>query len=274
MSGMWWGKLVGGLLGLIVGGWLGLLIGVLIGHQLDLGIARELGRGGGRDDEGASAHGGRIQLEFFTTTFSVMGHLAKADGRVSEDEIAAARRVMRGMRLTPEQTQAAIRLFEQGKRPDFPLASVLEDFVHVCRGRRDLLYTFVEIQLQAALADGQQIHPETARILGQVCTVLGLSRLELAQLEAIARAHAGRAAGARPQQVTADRLGEAYRVLGIDRGASDEAVKKAYRRLISQHHPDKLVSKGLPQSMLDLAREKAREINIAYDVIKEARGMH
>jgi DnaJ like chaperone protein len=272
MTGMWWGKLVGGMLGLIVGGWIGLLIGLVIGHQLDVGIARELGREGRDGESGASVHGGRIQLEFFTTTFSVMGHLAKADGRVSEDEIAAARRVMRGMKLTPEQTQAAIRLFEQGKRPDFPLASVLENFVAVCRGRRDLLYTFVEIQLQAALADGE-IHPETARILGTVCTLLGLSRLELAQLEAIARAHAGRATGAQ-RQVTADRVGDAYRVLGIDRGASDDAVKKAYRRLISQHHPDKLISKGLPQSMMDLAREKAREINIAYDVIKETRGMH
>ena len=65
-----------------------------------------------------------------------------------------------------------------------------------------------------------------------------------------------------------------YEVLGVERSSTQDEIKSAFRRLASQHHPDKLVSKGLPQSMLDLAREKAREINIAYDVIKEARGMH
>jgi DnaJ like chaperone protein len=109
-------------------------------------------------------------------------------------------------------------------------------------------------------------------VLWQVCSELDISRLELAQLEAIARAQGHRA---NPASVAAtDRLGHAYGVLGIERSASDEDVKKAYRRLISQHHPDKLVSRGLPQEMLDLARDKAREINTAYDLIKETRGKH
>jgi DnaJ like chaperone protein len=265
---IWWGKVAGGTLGLVVGGWLGGLIGVLLGHQLDEGLAREFAS---LDGETPPA-GGRVQLEFFSTTFSVMGHLAKADGRVSEDEIAAARRVMRGMKLTPEQTQAAIRLFEQGKRADFPLNEVLASFEQCCRGRRDLLYTFVEIQLQSALADGQ-IHPETRRVLWQVCMQLDISGLELAQLEALARAHSGQRAEPGPP-APADRLADAYRVLGLERDASDDEVKKAYRRLMSQHHPDKLISKGLPGAMMDLAREKAGQINIAYDLIKESRRMH
>jgi len=264
---IWWGKLAGGALGLVVGGPLGALVGVLLGHQLDEGIVRELEES---DDE-ALADNSRVQLEFFTTTFSVMGHLAKADGRVSEDEIAAARGVMRRMKLSAEQTSAAIKLFTDGKRADFPLAQVLHGFRDCVQGRRDVLHTFVEIQLQAALADGN-LHPDTRRVLWQVCSELDISRLELAQLEAIARAQGHRA---NPASVAAtDRLGHAYGVLGVERNASDEDVKKAYRRLISQHHPDKLVSRGLPQEMLDLARDKAREINTAYDLIKEARGMH
>src|SRR5262245_58025283 len=117
---IWWGKLAGGALGLVAGGWVGAIVGVVLGHQLDEGIVRQLGE----DDDEALADNTRIQLEFFTTTFSVMGHLAKADGRVSEDEIAAARGVMRRMKLTSEQTTAAIRLFTDGKRADFPLSSV------------------------------------------------------------------------------------------------------------------------------------------------------
>jgi DnaJ like chaperone protein len=264
---VWWGKAAGATLGFIVGGPLGALIGVMLGHQLDEGVTRELGR---RDDEAAGAST-RLQLEFFTTTFSVMGHIAKADGRVSEDEIAAARGVMRRMKLTPDQTRAAIKLFEQGKRADFPMASILQSFRISCEGRRDILHTFIEIQLQAALADGR-LHPETRRVLWQVCSELDISRLEFAQLEAIARAHGHRADPGRAAPV--DRLAHAYGVLGIERAASDDAVKLAYRRLISQHHPDKLVSRGLPQEMLDLARDKAREISAAYDLIKEVRGMH
>jgi DnaJ like chaperone protein len=266
MKAIWWGKVAGGTIGLLVGGWIGGIIGVVLGHQLDEGMTRELVH----DDEDA-ADNSRIQLEFFTTTFSVMGHLAKADGRVSEDEIAAARGVMQRMKLTSDQTRAAIKLFEQGKRSDFPLDSVLASFRGACQGRRDLLHTFIEIQLQSALADGR-LHPETRRVLWQVCSELDISRLELAQLEAIARAQRLRTdpAQARP----ADPLGHAYTVLGIERSASDADVKQAYRRLMSRHHPDKLVSKGLPQAMLDMARDKAREINTAYDCIKEARGMH
>src|SRR5678816_1238985 len=148
MKSIWWGKLAGGTLGLVAGGWLGALIGVVLGHQLDEGIVRELGE----DEDETLADNSRIQLEFFTTTFSVMGHLAKADGRLWVDEIAAARGVMRRMKLTSEQTTAAIRLFTEGKRADFPLSSVLQSFRACVKGRRDVLHTFVEIQLQAALA--------------------------------------------------------------------------------------------------------------------------
>jgi DnaJ like chaperone protein len=264
---VWWGKLAGGTLGLVVGGWIGGLVGVLLGHQLDEGISRELGR----DEESPKVDDGRIQLEFFTTTFSVMGHLAKADGRVSEDEIAAARRVMRRMNLSREQKREAIRLFEEGKRGDFPLGAVLQSFRARCQGRRDLLHTFTAIQLEAALADGQ-IHSDARRVLWQVCSELEISRLELAQLEAMVRAQGGRTGPA--TAAPADRLGHAYGVLGVDRAASDDDVKMAYRRLMSRHHPDKLIAKGLPQEMLDLARDKAREINTAYDLIKETRGFH
>src|SRR5690606_7546847 len=97
----------------------------------------------------------RIQSAFFTATFSIMGHVAKADGRVSEVEIALARDVMRQMRLNPEQRRVAMRLFEEGKQPDFPFHDALTQFKQVCNRRRNLMQMFLEIQVMTALADGQ-----------------------------------------------------------------------------------------------------------------------
>ena len=67
-------------------------------------------------------------------------------------------------------------------------------------------------------------------------------------------------------------MGQAYAQLGLTGKASDSEVKKAYRKLVSQYHPDKLVSRGLPEEMMDIAKTRVREINTAYDQIKQARG--
>ncbi len=258
----WWGKVIGGALGFAVGGPIGALIGVAIGHGFDGKSPLDW-----RDMNSADA--GRVQTVFFTTVFSVMGHLAKSDGRVSEREIAMARAVMAHMNLQSAQAEAAMRLFTEGKRPDFPLDEVLTQFKRECRLRRDLFITFLEIQLQAALADGE-INADERQVLQRVCAGLGVSEAVLHQLEALLRMQQQRGGTPRPQQ---DLLADAYQVLGVTKAASDAEVKRAYRKLMSQHHPDKLVAKGLPEEMLRVAQEKAKDITRAYDLVKEARGM-
>lgn len=258
----WWGKIVGVAVGLLLGKWLGGLVGLVIGHQFDRGFA------GRAKAEDASARS-RVQRDFFTTTFAVMGHLAKADGRVSEEEVRAARSVMHRMSLSPERVQMAIRLFNDGKAAEFDLERALAPLASVGPRRPDLLRAFVEVQIEAALADGQ-IHEEQRRVLWRIANTLGISRVELAQLEAIVRAE--HHTPNKPRH-PGDRLLEAYRVLGVKRDAPDATVKQAYRRLMNQHHPDKLVSKGLPEDMMVLAREKTREIRAAYERVREARGM-
>ena len=109
----WWGKVVGGAFGFMLGGPLGAAFGAAIGHNFDKGVAREHSATG----SGASGQE-RIQAAFFTATFSVMGHIAKADGRVTEDEIALARAVMRDMALNTAQTRVAGELFNQGKKAE------------------------------------------------------------------------------------------------------------------------------------------------------------
>ncbi len=259
------GKLIGGLGGLIFLGPVGGVVGVLLGHQFDRGAAESRARRPGLGGERRA----RVGQQFFDTTFAVMGHIAKADGRVSENEIRAARSLMHQMQLRPEQVQRAIAQFNDGKRRDYPLDEALMRLRRDCGGRHDLGRAFVDMQLRAALADGQ-IHQEVRRLLWRVSQALDISRVEFAQIEAMARAHQAFAGGQQMPQ-RRDSLKQAYKVLGVESSASDPEVKKAYRRLMNQHHPDKLVARGLPESMQSVAQEKTREIRGAYETVRDAR---
>ncbi len=250
----WWGTLIGGSLGFVFGGPIGALVGAALGGNLDRGIKM-----GGRIDMGAQE---RVQAAFFTTTFSVMGHVAKADGKVSPREISAARNVMAQMQLSGEQREAAIKLFDQGKAADFPLDAILHQFKKECFRRRNLIQMFVEIQISTAMADGNADASEK-QIIYTIGDILGFSRDSIDHLFSIA----GRA----PASINGGlSLTQAYEILGVSKGSSEAEIKKAYRRLMSQHHPDKLVAKGLPEEMIALATEKTQEIRKAYDLIKES----
>ena len=268
----WWGKLVGGAFGFMLGGPLGALLGVALGHNFDRGLKTLPG-----GPTYASGDRERVQTAFFTTTFAVMGAVAKADGRVSREEIRMAEAVMAEMSLDDARRQTAINLFGQGKRADFDLDAVLEQFRRECHGRTTLIGMFIEIQLQAAYADGR-LDPEEDRLLRHICRLLGVSEFDYHRLERMVRAqHAfagggGRGERARPAAARPS-LHDAYAVLGVEKDASDAEVKRAYRRLRSQHHPDKLVSKGLPEEMMKVAAQKSHEIREAYERVREARGL-
>lgn len=270
----WWGKLLGGAFGFALGGPLGALLGAVLGHQFDKGLKALKVQMNVGDVE-------RVQAAFFTATFAVMGRLAKADGRVSEHEIGFAETVMGHMALGPDQRKAAIELFRQGKADDFDLDGVLAQLRSVSHFRQNLLRMFLEIQLQAAYADGQLDDAEREFLIG-VFGQLGFSAREFAHLDAMVRAarHFAGAGGAgadagrwREEAPRKDLLAEAYRVLDLTPESSDAEVKKAYRRLMNQHHPDKLVARGLPEEMVKLATGKAQEIKAAYETVKQARGM-
>ncbi len=256
----WAGKAIGGVLGLLAAGPVGSFLGLVLGHQFDQGVVERLGGGRGA----ASA---KTRELFFATTFSVMGHIAKSDGRVSEEEIRAARRIMHGMELSPEQVTLAIEYFTRGKSLDFRLGDSVSALGSAFRGRRELVRAFVEIQLQALVASGG-LDRAKRDLLWRVARELGMGRVELAQIEALVRAQ--QASASRIDHRELD-LAEAYRVLGVAPDAATKDIKLAYRRLMSQHHPDKLVSRGLPESMRANAEQKTREIRAAYDRIKAQR---
>lgn len=264
----WWGKVLGGAFGFALGGPLGALLGAVLGHQFDKGLTQVSLRSVDRE---------QVQTAFFTATFAVLGRLAKADGRVSEHEIAFAEAVMAHMSLNSEQRRAAIELFRRGKRDDFDLDGVLDQFRSIAGRRSTLMRMFLEIQLQAAYADGA-LHAAERKLLIDLFQRLGFSRAEFEHLDAMTRAardFAGEGPGAAGRGRKDDKrlVEEAYEVLGVKPDASDGEIKRAYRRLMSQHHPDKLVSKGLPEEMIRLATEKTREIKNAYELLKQTRGM-
>lgn len=261
-----WGKLLGGAFGYMLGDVFGAVLGVFLGHQFDKGLGQTVFQ--------SSADIERIQASFFTTLFSVMGHLAKADGQVSATEIAMARGVMQQMSLDEKQQRVAIDLFNKGKQADFPIDMALKQFRTICHGQRNLIQMFIEVLLHAAYADGV-IHPQEERLLKHIARNLGISPYQLAKLEAMVQAqqafHQRSGTHRQTAKPRADLLKEAYVVLGIAATASDAEVKKAYRRQMNQHHPDKLVSKGLPEEMVKIATEKTQEIKAAYDTIQESR---
>jgi DnaJ like chaperone protein len=177
------------------------------------------------------------------------------------------------MNLNEDMRRAAIRLFDQGKQADFPLADILSQFRRECHRRRNLMQMFVEILLHAGYADGKLQAAERG-VLDQVRQQLGFSVQEFQHIEALvrnARHFGGGGFGQEPPLSPQASLHEAYEILGVKASASDGEVKKAYRRLMSQHHPDKLVAKGLPEEMMKLATEKTQEIKRAYELIKTNR---
>ncbi len=279
----WVGKVVGGFLGLAAGGPVGALFGAALGHGVDHGVEKL--RPNGQLPPGDRQ---RIQRAFFTATFSVMGHLAKADGRVSEAEIALAETIMVQLRLSPPMRSAAIALFRQGKSADFALPAAVETFRRECLDQRALIQMFLEIQLQAAYIDGEPTLQQR-RMLAQIRSGLRIPEILFKQLETLVRlqrqfgdnagpqgagAGAGSRAGTgnrRPRPTRAPTLKQAHALLGVSPQDSDATIKRAYRQLLSQHHPDKLVSKGLPEEMMKMAAQKTYEIRRAYEMIQKAR---
>lgn len=265
--------------GIIFGGLIGFLItqrvwGAIVGAVVGFLLQESSSFGFGAAARGAGP--ATIADEFFRTTFELMGHVAKSDGRVTEAEIDAARQLMQDLRLGPREVGIAIECFRDGKSVSYDAEQAVERLREACGQRYDLLRAFMELQLRAALA-GNGMSPPARAILLRVAERLGMSGLEFAYVEASLRARQ-RSRG--PRAATGDRaaagggsLAEFYAELEIDPKITDQEVTRAYRRQMSRHHPDKLVANGLPESMAQVAKEKTQRIQEAYEGIRAARGM-
>ena len=252
---------IGALLGAIFGGFTGLLIGAALGYAASA-VLRQSVIGGLRV----------VQSQLVDSTFAIMGALCKADSVVTRDEIDAVERIFTMLRLQDEQRRAAKAAFSRGKQADFDLDAAVDRFARVSRRRAPLVQLFLQLQVMAVAADGK-VDPAEHEMLVRIARRLGLGEHDVAQLEALLRAGTAGGPSARGALPAGDRLADAYAALGVSADASPAEIKRAYRRLISQNHPDKLAARGLPESMRAVAEERSREINTAYDLIKNARGI-
>ncbi|WP_026377511.1 co-chaperone DjlA [Aestuariibacter salexigens] len=284
-----WGKILGALFGFMVGKIPGAILGFIVGHMFDRGYSQNFNQLGGFGRYFSNPDNLQQQAVFFHALFSTIGHISKADGQVTQREIQMASALMDEMGLQGDTRSEAQQAFREGKAADFPLRQILSEFRESCHGRRDVMQVFLEIIIQTAYVDGRLDNAEQ-RVLDKVAEYLGFRQNELRYLQSMFEAEVrfrqaqgrGRQGHSRQhshrqrhqqQAQSGATLSDAYRILGIASSADDRSVKKAYRKLMSEHHPDKLVSKGLPKQAMEIAKAKAQDIQAAYEMIKTNRGI-
>lgn len=266
------GKIVGTVIGTVIGvatrqTWIALL-GLMLGHQFDKGFAERFSYFG---DDSFGPQLDRLPESFVKALFLTMGHLAKADGRVTEDEIRAARALMHRLGLGPPQIRRAVEWFEQGKQTQFSLIPTLRQLRQHSARRADIRGLFVRLLMEVSLSK-DKLHRDERALYWTICTELNIGRVELAQLEAMIRAqHVFRRS---PQgSADAERVRGAYRSLGINETSSNAEIKQAYRRLMNKNHPDKLVPTNPDAAAIAEAERKTREIRGAYEMLKARRSI-
>ena len=261
---MVFGKVICGLIGLIAGSIPGLVVGVLVGHAFDRALGNAFSFGSPGNIEQA-------KNSFFETTFLLSGYLAKVDGRISQAEIDHTEQVIAQMGLGAQQRQRAIELFRRGAAADFAMESVVAAFVQSGGRHRQLRQMLLLFLISLAQADHGMVPTEHAALV-RIANAMDIGAAQLERLLRMAQAQAGfqqQQGGATTARGSSQE--DAYRALGVESNATDREVKRAYRKLMSEHHPDKLIARGVPEAMIKLATERTQEIQTAYELIRKAR---
>lgn len=262
-----WGKILGALFGLALFKLPGLILGVLVGHYFDQWFQRKLGNWEGlqgvfgQDDE---------QALFMYSSFAAMGHIAKATGVVTKAHINQASHFMQQLGLNTQQQKEAQAAFRDGKAINFPFRAQITEFYQRYKKRPDVLQLFLEIQLSIACVEGR-VAPDQYALLKQVAECLNISQTTLEQLLLAYQAQSRFQQGQRRGEDHSLSLAAAYQVLGCSSDVSEQDLKRAYRKLMAQHHPDKLMAQGVPAAMLDVAKRRTQDIQAAYELIKQQR---
>ncbi len=251
------GRITGIVVGAVAFGVPGAVAGLLAGYVGDVAVRRWQVSGRRWRERLPDP----LQRHYLTATCAVMGHVAKADGRVSEGEIRAARDVFRVLEVDDTLRPDAIALFGRGKRRDFPLAWVLRRLQRACDGDDDLLEAFLEYQVAVAQADGPASGPQYA-LLQRIARRLGFNDSELRRLMRGQRR--GKDVRAMPQSP--------FRLLGVAESATPEQIRTAYRKLISRYHPDRLQARGCSEDEIRAGANRTHAARRAYDQIRRQKG--
>jgi len=271
----WAGKILGAFLGLVFAGPIGLIVGVFLGHLFDMGLFTNLMR---RQAYHRFNPGSNQNDAFFQSIFPLMGYLAKSDGRVTEAEINVAKRIMGNMNLSPELRARAINLFGHGKEPGFSPNLSIQRLRQRYGRQPTVLRMCHDVLQQIARADGEPVPPSKATTLNQLAQALGIMPFnfnfnDFGQFgDRFRQQYQQQSAGGSYRRAPTQTHANPYAILGIADTASNADIKKRYRRLMSQYHPDKLVSKNLSEEEMAKATEKTQEIKSAYEQLKRTRG--
>jgi DnaJ like chaperone protein len=261
----WWGKCLGAGLGFLIAGPLGALIGIFIGNIFDRGLNMHSSR------PHPTYHAEKnkaIKHTFQKATFLTMGHICKINGRVSEEDISFAQKIMWELHLNRAERTSAKYFFTQGKAATFKLSESLDLLKYLAMNNPKLLRTFIQVQYRVAQV-GHLTH-EKIEILNHLLSALNLAPLH-------EQTHARETFYTHKQQhrqnnttsniYTEPPIAHAYALLNIAQHATKKEVKHAYRKQISLHHPDKHIAKGHSEAAIKQANEKTQAIRKAYESI-------
>ena len=255
-------KIIGVVAGYYFWGFFGAILGWFVGSFFDR--MRVYGSGAINPLQNAMR-----QAVFLEILFISMGKLAKADGHVSQAEITHIEQFMQKLGMTEAHRAQAIVLFKKGTAPEFDIKPTYARFMSVCGHTKNLKDVLLVYLIVMAMADGH-FHPAEEALLTDLASQLGYDQAAFKHMVEMVQnqTHFG------GQQVdSATALEDAYKALGVTKESSDGEIKRAYRKLMSQYHPDKLMGQGLPEDMITVATEQAKEIQLAHDLIKKHRNI-
>lgn len=256
-------KLVFALFGFLSFSWVGALLGWFAGSFLQRYL--DYGRSGVNPLTAKQR-----QQVFFETLFKLAGSLAKADGRVSAEEVRQMEGLIANLEMIPEMRREAINYFRQGTQGSVDLRATLAEFMQVCGHTRNLRQMLLFYLINLALAD-DYLDSRELKMLRNIAVSIGF-RVE--DLDYMLRVYKQQYSSETPVETSQAQLQKAYKTLGVDEGINDQALKKTYRKLMSQFHPDKLMGQGVPSDMIKMATKKSQQIQAAYDLIKEQRRLN
>ncbi len=252
----WLGKMIGGTIGLALGGPLGAVAGAAFGHAfVDKKEDEYLRSIPGRKGVGLSSNE-EAQLIFFTAAFSMLAKISKADGRINEAEIKAVERFMiNDLQLDDATRQTAQNIFKKAVTAPESFEDYAHQFYSVFKYHTNIIELMMDVLLRVSSADGTVSSKEEA-MLASAARIFKLSGSQFDRLKSR----------------YVKKSDPYYAVLKCDENASVEEIKKQYRTLVQEYHPDKIQAKGLPEEFVKFATDKFTEIQEAYEHIRKARG--
>ena len=245
----WFGKMTFGTMGLLFGGPIGAIIGVSLGHHL-VDKKAEYGQGGAVPPKTEQA-----QAAYFVCIFSILGKIAKADGVVTNDELKVVDDFINGMNISETEKQFAKQVFNEAKNSNYSVEDFASQFYQINSGQPAVLHSFLDVLFRVAAAD-KVLHPAEEDALKKVKDIFQISDKQFSDIKSI-------------YFTDVDRY---YKLLSCSVDSSNDEIKKSYKKLVRDFHPDTIVSKGLPEEFTEFAASRFREIQEAYEKVRKERG--